>query len=184
MSLSSVSGYYGSARLFRAHPGSLGQERPRALRRHLVLISHSQHFQGLRRAQNKAESNGSGPGGDNPRKVDPTMNPITRRPGPGRGRPRKSQQQPGPVPGADTVPGQSQTPVPVPVPMQAQPPVQVMPPVPTPEPLAVDPSLEDPEESAAKRPRLEESQDPTLEDEAVLNALAAHNNPADHYAQE
>ncbi|KAJ4316436.1 hypothetical protein N0V84_007874 [Fusarium piperis] len=57
-----------------------------------------QHFQGLRRAQNKAESNG---GLENSRKVDPTLNPITRRPGPGRGRPRK--QPPAPVTG---VPGE------------------------------------------------------------------------------
>ncbi|KAL2694449.1 hypothetical protein Neosp_001027 [[Neocosmospora] mangrovei] len=58
-----------------------------------------QHFQGLRRAQNKAESNGGL--NENSRKVDPTMNPITRRPGPGRGRPRK--QPPVPVAG---VPGE------------------------------------------------------------------------------
>ncbi|OLN91940.1 Actin cytoskeleton-regulatory complex protein PAN1-like protein 1 [Colletotrichum chlorophyti] len=56
-----------------------------------------QHFQGLRRAQHKAETNGTG-GSDNPRKVDPTMNPITRRPGPGRGRPKKQPQQPAPMP--------------------------------------------------------------------------------------
>ncbi|KAH7249816.1 uncharacterized protein BKA55DRAFT_568016 [Fusarium redolens] len=55
-----------------------------------------QHFQGLRRAQNKAET--AGPNGDIVRRNDPTMNPITRRPGPGRGRPRK--QPPVPVPGA------------------------------------------------------------------------------------
>ncbi|KAF6842949.1 hypothetical protein CMUS01_02605 [Colletotrichum musicola] len=55
-----------------------------------------QHFQGLRRAQQKADSNGGG--SDNPRNVDPTLNPITRRPGPGRGRPKKQQQQqPGPI---------------------------------------------------------------------------------------
>ncbi|KAM5351965.1 hypothetical protein ACJ41O_004688 [Fusarium nematophilum] len=59
-----------------------------------------QHFQGLRRAQNKAESNGGL--NENARKVDPTLNPITRRPGPGRGRPRK--QPPAPVAGA---PGES-----------------------------------------------------------------------------
>lgn len=47
-----------------------------------------QHFQGLRRAQQKAEANGAS--SENPRKIDPTLNPITRRPGPGRGRPRKS----------------------------------------------------------------------------------------------
>ncbi|KAG7054070.1 putative accumulation-associated protein [Colletotrichum scovillei] len=50
-----------------------------------------QHFQGLRRAQHKSETNGGSP--DNPRKVDPTTNPITRRPGPGRGRPKKQPQQ-------------------------------------------------------------------------------------------
>ncbi|KAF4441924.1 hypothetical protein F53441_11884 [Fusarium austroafricanum] len=58
-----------------------------------------QHFQGLRRAQNKAET--AGPNGDTARRNDPTMNPITRRPGPGRGRPRK--QPPVPVTG---VPGE------------------------------------------------------------------------------
>ena len=58
------------------------------LSRARLTLSASQHFQGLRRAQQKAEANGAL--GDNPRKVDPTLNPITRRPGPGRGRPRKS----------------------------------------------------------------------------------------------
>ncbi|RFU80942.1 hypothetical protein TARUN_1227 [Trichoderma arundinaceum] len=48
-----------------------------------------QHFQGLRRAQNKAEADGTHT--DSARRADPTLNPITRRPGPGRGRPRKSQ---------------------------------------------------------------------------------------------
>ncbi|KAI1438572.1 hypothetical protein GGR50DRAFT_691107 [Xylaria sp. CBS 124048] len=43
-----------------------------------------QHFQGLRRAQHKAESNGSNMDGQ--RRADPTANPITRRPGPGRPR--------------------------------------------------------------------------------------------------
>lgn len=42
---------------------------------------------------------------------------------------------------------------------------------------AVDPSLEDPDEHMAKRPRLHENQDPSLEDVAVMNALSAHNNP-------
>ncbi|KAF7539901.1 hypothetical protein G7054_g1753 [Neopestalotiopsis clavispora] len=46
-----------------------------------------QHFQGLRRAQHKAESNGFS--GEKPRQGDPTLNPITRRPGPGRGRPKR-----------------------------------------------------------------------------------------------
>lgn len=48
--------------------------------------------------------------------------------------------------------------------------------------LAVDPSLQDPDEHPPKRQRLDESQDPSVEDEAVLNALAAHNHPSiDHY---
>ena len=52
--------------------------------------------------------------------------------------------------------------------------------------MAVDPSLTDSDEQPAKRPRLEETVEPSLEDEAVLNALAAHNNPnvVDHYAPE
>ena len=56
--------------------------------------------------------------------------------------------------------------------------------------LAVDPSLEDAEgdeEHAAKRPRLDDSHDGSLEDEAVLNALTAHNHPTpveDHYTGE
>lgn len=56
------------------------------------LTYTSQHFQGLRRAQNKAEPNGSNLDGQ--RKTDPTANPITRRPGPGRGRPRKATSAP------------------------------------------------------------------------------------------
>ncbi|KAK1998340.1 hypothetical protein LX36DRAFT_34636 [Colletotrichum falcatum] len=65
-----------------------------------------QHFQGLRRAQHKAETNGGSP--DNPRKLDPTTNPITRRPGPGRGRPKKQPQQPAPMqlPALPSQPGQ------------------------------------------------------------------------------
>ncbi|KAI9158482.1 hypothetical protein HJFPF1_06477 [Paramyrothecium foliicola] len=50
-----------------------------------------QHFQGLRRAQNKAETNGVI---NEQMRRDPTMNPITRRPGPGRGRPRKQPATP------------------------------------------------------------------------------------------
>ncbi|KAF5576076.1 hypothetical protein FPCIR_12808 [Fusarium pseudocircinatum] len=66
-----------------------------------------QHFQGLRRAQNKAET--AGPNGDIVRRNDPTMNPITRRPGPGRGRPRK--QPPVPAPGAGEIPTDQPMPV-------------------------------------------------------------------------
>lgn len=44
--------------------------------------------------------------------------------------------------------------------------------------LALDPSLEDPDEQVAKRPRLDDSHDPSLDpDEAELSAaLAAHNS--------
>ncbi|TFB05293.1 hypothetical protein CCMA1212_002978 [Trichoderma ghanense] len=59
-----------------------------------------QHFQGLRRAQNKAEVDGTH--SESARRADPTLNPITRRPGPGRGRPRKSQAQNANQSGADT----------------------------------------------------------------------------------
>ncbi|KAJ4859086.1 hypothetical protein T069G_07353 [Trichoderma breve] len=59
-----------------------------------------QHFQGLRRAQNKAEVDGSH--SESARRADPTLNPITRRPGPGRGRPRKSQAQESDQPDANT----------------------------------------------------------------------------------
>ncbi|PNY28837.1 Uncharacterized protein TCAP_01245 [Tolypocladium capitatum] len=64
-----------------------------------------QHFQGLRRAQNKADANGAA--AESAKRVDPTLNPITRRPGPGRGRPRKQQDQDStgqPSPGAGAVP--------------------------------------------------------------------------------
>ncbi|KAG6116920.1 hypothetical protein E4U13_001542 [Claviceps humidiphila] len=47
-----------------------------------------QHFQGLRRAQNKTAAVGTAVVA-NPYHADPTLNPITRRPGPGRGRPKK-----------------------------------------------------------------------------------------------
>ncbi|KAL7944411.1 hypothetical protein V8C42DRAFT_88024 [Trichoderma barbatum] len=62
-----------------------------------------QHFQGLRRAQNKAEVDGGH--SESARRADPTLNPITRRPGPGRGRPRKSQIQDLDQPDVDTADG-------------------------------------------------------------------------------
>lgn len=45
---------------------------------------------------------------------------------------------------------------------------------------------EEPDEHAAKRAKLEENHDPALNDEAILSALAAHNNPTgvDHYNTE
>ncbi|SPO05751.1 uncharacterized protein DNG_08438 [Cephalotrichum gorgonifer] len=53
-----------------------------------------QHFQGLRRSQlKKVSSAGAAPGASS-EAVDPSLNPITRRPGPGRGRPRKSASNP------------------------------------------------------------------------------------------
>ncbi|KAK5660848.1 hypothetical protein OQA88_12219 [Cercophora sp. LCS_1] len=213
-----------------------------------------QHFQGLRRAQNKAEPNGLavGGGGESSRKVDPTLNPITRRPGPGRGRPRKKPADAATaaavataavaagasVPPAPMNPGPNMTAGPGGLPMvpdpsaasmiqgipQAQmhpvhPVAQMMPSghdhphshshdhgqpqlhpalqgddssaQDTPgadEELAVDPSLEDdPEdEHVSKRQRLDVPQDTSMEDEAVLNALAAHANPdsAESYEEE
>ena len=142
------------------------------------LIDDRQHFQGLRRAQNKIDSNGSGPDGQ--RKADPTANPITRRPGPGRGRPRKAP--PTSVAGADAD--------------QEQPPDIAKPPSGTnqtgdaaalpPPPLqtsagasesssvALEEPIQSTEEQPAKRQRLgvEEVSQPIDEDEAVL-ALAA-----------
>ncbi|KAG6148595.1 hypothetical protein E4U28_003864 [Claviceps purpurea] len=47
-----------------------------------------QHFQGLRRTQNKAAAIGTAVVA-NPYHADPTLNPVTRRSGPGRGRPKK-----------------------------------------------------------------------------------------------
>ncbi|KAG5942964.1 hypothetical protein E4U59_000765 [Claviceps monticola] len=47
-----------------------------------------QHFQGLRRAQNKAAAVGTAVV-TNPYHADPTLNPTTRRPGAGKGRPKK-----------------------------------------------------------------------------------------------
>lgn len=137
----------------------------------------SQHFQGLRRTQSKAEPGTDGVSAESPRNLDPSQNPITRRPGPGRGRPRKKPATPVEMPNRDK--NQLPAPASVPVSLSAS--------GPDPEPLALDPSLVAADEQAAKRPRLDDDpQDPSLEDEAVLNALAAHTNPnvVDHYGQE
>lgn len=78
----------------------------------------------------------------------------------------------------------------VPEPSGAVPPAKAPTTVPAPAPaadtLAVDPDLEDPDEQVAKRPRLEGSHDPSLEDDAVMSTLAAHDDPApvDHYGAE
>ncbi|EGO56775.1 hypothetical protein NEUTE1DRAFT_123234 [Neurospora tetrasperma FGSC 2508] len=97
-----------------------------------------QHFQGLRRAQHKSEGGVATASPDPNRRVDPTLNPITRRPGPGRGRPKKQQNTaqgqspastasvsetgttgpsvtPIPPPVVPGAPGQSTTAIPVPV---------------------------------------------------------------------
>ncbi|KAM7209539.1 hypothetical protein V8F20_000277 [Naviculisporaceae sp. PSN 640] len=197
-----------------------------------------QHFQGLRRAQAKSESSPS-PAlpNDGTRKTDPTLNPITRRPGPGRGRPKKAAanaNQEGsnsPATGSTGALAPGAPPAAAPQPMQGVSPGQSVPhaplhshypngsiapggpdvsglqidqklsqPMPLPpavtdralpptaeqtpisDELAVDPSLEDSEEPAVKRPRLDDSQTATLQtasldtDEAMLSALAAHNN--------
>ncbi|KAL1854882.1 hypothetical protein Daus18300_011300 [Diaporthe australafricana] len=174
---------------------------------------------GLRRSQQKAEANGVLALSDNPHKKDPTMNPITRRPGPGRGRPRKSiggasanaqesesaspspsqsQMMQQPPPQAQPLdlqqPIQPQPPMdhnvgPAPTPMMDAAPPQVQAQAPPPQPMVLQPedvsfeaASEEPDEHAAKRPKLEENHDPALNDEAILSALAAHTSPGvDHY---
>ncbi|KAI1381481.1 hypothetical protein F4677DRAFT_403121 [Hypoxylon crocopeplum] len=142
-----------------------------------------QHFQGLRRAQHKTDSNGTLQ--DSQRKADPTANPITRRPGPGRGRPRK--QPPAPIAGDDQSPseggpGQVQETDPgtavAPVDMYVQISVDEA------DSLALvqdDVTLED---QPSKRQRLDDDEDDQQpnDDEAVL-ALAADGlpGPEDHY---
>jgi len=135
-----------------------------------------QHFQGLRRAQNKSDTNGGV--NDPQRRVDPTLNPITRRPGPGRGRPRK--QPPGPV--LDAPEGGPQPESVTPVPAAA--PFHEPAPVPPPPELTLDPSAEEFDEQATKRAKLDEAADHSLDDEAVLSALTAHNAPTSDYPPE
>lgn len=157
----------------------------------------SQHFQGLRRAQNKAEANGFfNPGTpETPRRADPTMNPITRRPGPGRGRPRKSQggadeSMPGAGGGSEGSPVEPQDPALA----QTDPALSndaegieqtSVSPLPPNTGADTDPTVaalqqvadDNAEEHPAKRQRMEGDtlpQDEPLDDEAVL-ALAAHN---------
>lgn len=152
-----------------------------------------QHFQGLRRAQNKTDTNGLGD--NSPRRVDPTLNPITRRPGPGRGRPRKLPGQQSEDP-EQTIAAAQPQPEPEPeiplTPVVAGPPPPAPPPAPMMTPLHhdvldFDPTGDPTDEHEVKRPRLDDGTDPSLEDEAVvLSALAAANNQSavDHYAQE
>ncbi|KAI1411730.1 hypothetical protein F5Y13DRAFT_164935 [Hypoxylon sp. FL1857] len=142
-----------------------------------------QHFQGLRRAQHKAESNGSV---DSQRRSDPTQNPITRRPGPGRGRPRK--QPPAPINDPDQVPssgapGQLQdahldaTASSLDAPMHIPDDADSL-------GLVQDDSALD-EEHPSKRQRLDEEEQQQNDDAAVL-ALAADglSGPDDHYGPE
>lgn len=157
------------------------------------VLPHSQHFQGLRRAQNKTDTNGLGD--NSPRRVDPTLNPITRRPGPGRGRPRKLPGQQSEDP-EQTIAAAQPQPEPEPeiplTPVVAGPPPPAPPPAPMMTPLHhdvldFDPTGDPTDEHEVKRPRLDDGTDPSLEDEAVvLSALAAANNQSavDHYAQE
>lgn len=157
----------------------------------------SQHFQGLRRAQNKVDTSNGTSGDGNSKQLDPTLNPITRRPGPGRGRPRK--QPPAPVAGDATAPGQ--TPQKPQDPQQLQqlqslppaPPAPMGPGEPLPQPvhLGVPDALgleqgDELEEQAAKRQRLDDNTDPSLEDDAILNSLTDHQNQSsvDQYGQE
>ncbi|KAI0406952.1 hypothetical protein F4802DRAFT_595584 [Xylaria palmicola] len=149
-----------------------------------------QHFQGLRRAQNKADSNGSSL--DSQRKADPDANPITRRPGPGRGRPRKSA--PAPMTKSDreqsphianpALETQTSGPsAPAPLPMET--------PVGNSEPsaAAIEEPAPDIEEQPAKRQRLDvndEDRQPT-EEEADLalavEGIADAYGPPDYYGE-
>ncbi|KAI0192659.1 hypothetical protein EV127DRAFT_37165 [Xylaria flabelliformis] len=133
-----------------------------------------QHFQGLRRAQNKAETNGSNL--DAQRRSDPTSNPITRRPGPGRGRPRKAppapidnndQEQPSEVVNLES---EAQTDDP----SAPTHPVQTSSGASEPSSMAVDEPNPEPEEQPAKRQRLEvEEEDQQANDDEAVLALAA-----------
>ncbi|KAI1637415.1 hypothetical protein F4809DRAFT_318863 [Biscogniauxia mediterranea] len=146
-----------------------------------------QHFQGLRRAQHKAESSNGSVLDSQRNKSDPTENPITRRPGPGRGRPRKLP--PNPVPNSEQSASQSaeastsdpsdqMNPSGVPVSMSMQVPV----PVQETDSLSLVQDDTELEEQPSKRPRLDAVDQDQNDDEAVL-ALAAHGLPGadDHY---
>ncbi|KAI1461080.1 hypothetical protein F4805DRAFT_414662 [Annulohypoxylon moriforme] len=131
-----------------------------------------QHFQGLRRAQHKTDSNGL----DGQRKSDPTENPITRRPGPGRGRPRK--QPPAPIAGLDQKPSNQAHEADL---DDAAAPMDTIPAEETDSlGLAQDDSALE-EEQPAKRQRLEN--DEQSDDDAAVLALAADGLPGsdDHY---
>ncbi|EHA50491.1 hypothetical protein MGG_17135 [Pyricularia oryzae 70-15] len=199
-----------------------------------------QHFQGLRRAQNKADANDVVE--SSPRRADPTLNPITRRPGPGRGRPRRVPGEPAEAPTAGEVPvtpiaptsASDQPDMKYHVQPQADPQFQVQmgdahlqnssirpthqqhnlhqhepsqhynqqhhQPQSQPQPMAImdpldadgidfgphDPDDDDDAGHDIKRQRHESPTDPSLEDEAVLRALAAANGtgPVDTYSDD
>lgn len=84
---------------------------------------------------------------------------------------------PAPTPMMDAAPTQAQAQVPPPPPPQPM--------VLQPEGVSFEGASEEPDEHAAKRPKLEENHDPALNDEAILSALAAHTSPGvDHYNPE
>lgn len=86
---------------------------------------------------------------------------------------------PAPTPMMDAAPTQAQVQVPPPQQQQQQPMVL------QPEGVSFEGASEEPDEHAAKRPKLEENHDPALNDEAILSALAAHTSPGvDHYNPE
>ncbi|KAI0904189.1 hypothetical protein F4824DRAFT_459707 [Ustulina deusta] len=153
-----------------------------------------QHFQGLRRAQNKADSNGSNL--DSQRKADPTSNPITRRPGPGRGRPRKAppasiasvdpdqEQLEGVEPASETQ--TSDPPAPTPLPLQTSARES------EPSSMAIEEPTPDLGDQPTKRQRLDvdEEDQQANDDEAVLaltadgisSAVDAY-GPPDYYGE-
>ncbi|KAI5918962.1 hypothetical protein F4810DRAFT_529914 [Camillea tinctor] len=145
-----------------------------------------QHFQGLRRAQHKAETSNGSILDSQRNKSDPTDNPITRRPGPGRGRPRKLP--PAPVSSEQTASqstdvsitdpsGQANAAgVPVNVSMQVSVPIQET------DSLSLVQDDTGLDEQPSKRQRLDGVDQDQNDDEAVL-ALAAHGlpGPDDHY---
>ncbi|KAL7624398.1 hypothetical protein AAE478_005962 [Parahypoxylon ruwenzoriense] len=133
-----------------------------------------QHFQGLRRAQHKAESNGAMLDSHT---ADPTENPITRRPGPGRGRPRKQPLTS--IPGADLTSsldalGQEQETRPDATADSVGMPVQI--PVEDADSLGLVQDDSTLDEQPSKRQRLDDDDQQSNDDEAVL-ALAADGLP-------
>lgn len=154
-----------------------------------------QHFQGLRRAQHKADINGTV--SDAPKKGDPTDNPITRRPGPGRGRPKKqvsasgSQHSPDTDDAAPILGLVQQPPLPPSVPAPAPPPpidgqisgelpVPIALPTQDPASLGLLQDEDDLEEQPAKRQRLDDPID-HLDDSAGLALDDGHVDSMVHH---